>query len=273
MYGTKNDKLVLYDVDQHDMCQIPTYPFQNKQEEPVVSVPGIRAMALNPSGQLLATCSTNTNDITIYAVPSLVPVAIGSRAHSDLIFDLTWVSDGRLAAVSRDGKLSLWSFEDVLSERNLESFLSRPHFDLCNIINHDEYDYTKSTYTDSALSCNYHVPLVNIQTNYKKLRALTYDKSTNTLIIISTDGHVLFLDCATSKFIRNVTITGHEDNTCITFNEDLKLGAIGSRGGVHMLDPRLKHLRVMVSRLFFFLIKIFFFMQYIHIIILTLFKK
>ena len=45
-------------------------------------------------------------------LPTLDPICVGENAHSDWIFDQTWLDDQFLVSGSRDGSLALWRVTD-----------------------------------------------------------------------------------------------------------------------------------------------------------------
>lgn len=44
------------------------------------------------------------------------PICVGEHAHSDWIFDQTWLDDQFLVSGSRDGSIALWRITDELIE-------------------------------------------------------------------------------------------------------------------------------------------------------------
>ena len=56
----------------------------------------------------MATGARNSNDVAVYRLPTLDPICVGENAHSDWIFDQTWLDDQFLVSGSRDGTLAMW---------------------------------------------------------------------------------------------------------------------------------------------------------------------
>jgi hypothetical protein len=107
LLGTKCNKLVVLD----------TYSGRYSVQTPLKSHPksknvqnhcGIHSIAINPSRTLLATGAENVNDVAIYSLPDLEPVAVGYNAHSYWIFDMLWLNDDYLVSGSGDNGLALW---------------------------------------------------------------------------------------------------------------------------------------------------------------------
>lgn len=126
VFGTKCNKLMVFDVNTRHMDQIPSLP-SSENSNPPAETSGIHAIEINPSRTLLATAGKQTNDIAIYRLPTLDPICVGEGAHRDLIFDMTWLDDQFVVSGSRDGTLALWRISDDLvaqvTKSEIPSFL------------------------------------------------------------------------------------------------------------------------------------------------------
>lgn len=69
-------QLIVINVTNGRQTVIPS--LQSSDESiPAISPCGIHAISINPSGTLLATGASNTNDIGIYRLPTFDPVCVG----------------------------------------------------------------------------------------------------------------------------------------------------------------------------------------------------
>ena len=105
--GTKCNKLIVMDtITGKYSVQAP--PKSHPNSKNVQNHCGIHAISINPSRTLLATGAENVNDVAIYSLPSLEPVAVGFNAHSYWIFDMCWLNDEYVVSGSGDNRLALW---------------------------------------------------------------------------------------------------------------------------------------------------------------------
>uniref|UniRef100_A0A1Y1LFP2 DDB1- and CUL4-associated factor 12 beta-propeller domain-containing protein n=1 Tax=Photinus pyralis TaxID=7054 RepID=A0A1Y1LFP2_PHOPY len=86
VFGTKCNKLMVYDVVTRSLDQIPSLISRRDAHGGDQQQCGIHSVQINPSRSLLATGARNTCDIAIYRLPTLDPICIGENAHRD------WVS-------------------------------------------------------------------------------------------------------------------------------------------------------------------------------------
>lgn len=109
--GTKCNKLLIMD----------TLTGQYSVQDPIKSPPksiniqdhcGIHSISINPSRTLLATGADHVNDLAIYSLPDLNPLAVGYKAHHYWIFDLVWLNDDYVVSGSGDNRLALWKASD-----------------------------------------------------------------------------------------------------------------------------------------------------------------
>lgn len=112
VFGTKCNKLMVYDVNMSRVDAIPT--LSNGQQNVPESQNGIHAIQLNPSRTLLATGARHSADIAVYRLPTLDPVCVGVNGHRDWVMDQCWLDDQFLVSGSKDAKMALWRIsEDV----------------------------------------------------------------------------------------------------------------------------------------------------------------
>lgn len=165
VFGTKCNKLMVYDVNSRKLDSIPTLP-GSRTTSPPDSQSGIHACQINPSRTLLATGARHSADIAIYKLPTLDPVCIGENAHRDWIFDLAWLDDQFLVSGSRDTKLGLWRVSDDV--------LNGP----------DEGEETCPSYV--------HITPVSVKDcrSAQKIRALCFNKEYKEIALLSLNGYV-----------------------------------------------------------------------------------
>ncbi|XP_021202925.2 DDB1- and CUL4-associated factor 12 homolog isoform X2 [Bombyx mori] len=106
VFGTKCNKLMVYDVRTRSLDAIPTLRPRAAWPPPDHQT-GIHALQINPSRTLLATGARNSCELAIYSLPTLDPVCVG-EAHKDWILDMCWLDDEFVVTGSRDNKLALW---------------------------------------------------------------------------------------------------------------------------------------------------------------------
>lgn len=112
VFGTKCNKLMVYDVNMRRVDAIPT--LSNGQMNGPESQNGIHAIQINPSRTLLATGARHSADVAVYRLPTLDPVGVGVNGHRDWVMDLCWMDDQFLVSGSKDAKMALWRIsEDI----------------------------------------------------------------------------------------------------------------------------------------------------------------
>jgi hypothetical protein len=105
--GTKCNKIIIMDtISGKYAIQNPLKSHPSSKQ--VSNHCGIHSISINPSRTLLATGAENVNDVSIYSLPNLDPIAVGFNAHAYWIFDLVWLSDDYVVSGSGDNKLALW---------------------------------------------------------------------------------------------------------------------------------------------------------------------
>lgn len=113
--STRHDPLTeLYQLNKSESQQ------QESQAQALNSTGGIHALAVNPSGTLLAAGSADGFEIIIYRLPDLERWLI-LRGHTDTVFSCQWINDRQLVSGSRDHHVCHWQLpEDLRSiSRNI----------------------------------------------------------------------------------------------------------------------------------------------------------
>jgi len=171
VFGTKCNKLMVYDVNMRRVDSIPT--LRNSRGSNVDTQSGIHSCQINPSRTLLATGARHSADIAIYRLPTLDPVCIGENAHRDWVFDMTWLDDQFLVSGSRDTKLALWRINEDLID-----FPEKPA---------KEEEEACPTYAHINPVC------VKEVRSAQKIRAVCFNKEYKEIALLSLNGQYLFL--------------------------------------------------------------------------------
>lgn len=166
VFGTKCNKLMVYDVNMRRVDAIPT--LRNSRGANPDTQSGIHSCQINPSRTLLATGARHSADIAIYRLPTLDPICIGENAHRDWVFDMCWLDDQFLVSGSRDTKLALWR------------------------INEDIIDFPEKKKEEEAEACpSYaHISSVCIKDvrSAQKIRAVCFNKEYKEIALLSLNG-------------------------------------------------------------------------------------
>ena len=107
---------MVLDVSTRHLDHIPSLQSSENSVPPEQEC-GIHSIEINPSKTLIATGAKNSNDMAVYRLPTLDPICVGEGAHSDWIFDQTWLDDQFLVSGSRDGTIALWRVTDEMIEQ------------------------------------------------------------------------------------------------------------------------------------------------------------
>lgn len=110
VFGTKCNKLMVYDVNMRRVDAIPT--LANSRYVGPGTQNGIHAIEINPSRTFLATGARYSADIAVHRLPTLDPVCVGENGHRDWIMDMCWLDDQFLVSGSKDSKLALWRINE-----------------------------------------------------------------------------------------------------------------------------------------------------------------
>ncbi|XP_068219928.1 DDB1- and CUL4-associated factor 12 homolog isoform X1 [Palaemon carinicauda] len=211
--GTKCNKLMVYDVNTRQMDIIPSLRSMEAMRPPDQPC-GIHSIEINPSRTLLATGALNSHDVAVYRLPTLDPVCVGEKAHSDWIFDMCWLDDQFLVSGSRDTRLALWKIDDETDKS-----------DTNNLPNYGHIKPVKVKQCSGA----------------EKVRAVIFNPNLVEIVALSLNAYVHVWDA--NRFAQKMSkkLPHAMENVCLTRKEDSSLYAIGSKSHTTLLDPRTLH--------------------------------
>lgn len=208
VFGTKCNKLMVYDVCTHSLDQIPSLLGRRDPMGPPDQQSGIHSVQINPSRTLLATGARNTCEIAVYRLPTLDPVCVGENAHKDWVFDMCWLDDQFLVSGSRDTRMALWKITD----------------DLINRLEVPTYQHISAV---SVKECR----------NSQKVRALTFNKTYDEVAALSLNGYIHIWSALSFQQKLSRKLPSSQENVCIAV-QDGGLYAIGCRSYTLLLDAR-----------------------------------
>jgi len=212
VFGTKCNKLMVYDVNSRFMDQIPSLQSSENSPIPPGQECGIHAIEINPSGTLLATGAKNANTIAVYRLPTLDPICVGENAHQDWIFDLTWLDDQFLVSGSRDGTVALWRITEEMVHQVISSDIP-------------SYVYARALTRKKCKTAD-------------KVRSMCFNARLSELAVISTNGFIHCWDGLRFRQRMSKRLPHNKDNVCLTVNDDSQLYAVGSKAHTDLLDTR-----------------------------------
>ncbi|KAK3873440.1 hypothetical protein Pcinc_018100 [Petrolisthes cinctipes] len=212
--GTKCNKLMVYDVNTRQMDIIPSLLSSDLHRPPEQQC-GIHSIEVNPSRTLLATGAFCSNDIAVYRLPTLDPVCVGEKAHSDWIFDMCWLDDQFLVSGSRDTRLALWRVDEDLEGPRENTTLPN-------------YGHIKAV---RVKKCN----------GAEKVRAVIFNPNYVEIVALSLNAYLHVWDA--NRFVQKMSrkLPHAMENVCLTRKEDSSLYAVGSKSHTTLLDPRTLH--------------------------------
>ncbi|KAF9162161.1 DDB1- and CUL4-associated factor 12 [Actinomortierella ambigua] len=170
---------------------------------------GIRSIVINPSRTMVAIGAGDPYFIAIYNLPEFEPIGL-LHGHTDLVFSLRWVSDTSLVSASRDGSLRVWSLEsEPLTQ--LPSFLQ---------------------------PINVWQDVLTREEEKVKVRDLAYNRRSEQLMTLNTDGFVKLWDRESYQSVSKVKLVHYSEAVCLSVNPYANLYAVGSQAHISILDPR-----------------------------------
>lgn len=205
---------MVYDVNTRQMDIIPSLRSSDLHRPPEQQC-GIHSIEINPSRTLLATGAFCSNDIAVYRLPTLDPVCVGEKAHSDWIFDMCWLDDQFLVSGSRDTRLALWRIDEDLEEPQENTTLP-------------SYGHIKPV---RVKKCN----------GAEKVRAVIFNPNYVEIVALSLNAYLHVWDA--NRFVQKMSrkLPHAMENVCLTRKEDSSLYAVGSKSHTTLLDPRTLH--------------------------------
>ncbi|GLH12811.1 WD repeat-containing protein 40A [Gryllus bimaculatus] len=210
VFGTKCNKLMVYDVVTERLDQIPSLqgrrdPVAAPQEQQC----GIHSVQINPSKTLLATGARNSSEIAVYRLPTLDPVCVGEGAHRDWVFDMCWLDDQFLVSGSRDTRMALWRIQED------------------DLINREDVPSYKHIQALSVKDCR----------SAQKVRAVAFNKSFQEIAALSLNGYIHIWNAETFKQKLSRKLPSCQENVCLAV-QDSGMYAVGCRSYTLLLDAR-----------------------------------
>ncbi|XP_019761235.1 DDB1- and CUL4-associated factor 12 homolog isoform X2 [Dendroctonus ponderosae] len=224
VFGTKCNKLMVYDVQTRKLDQIPSLISRSELPNSNEQSSGIHSVQLNPSKTLLATGAKNTCDIAVYRLPTLDPVCVGENGHKDWVFDACWLDDEFLVSGSRDTKLALWRItEDVLEAKSE----TPTHKTILPVVLKD---------CRNAQKTPFHASGTNASRN--SIRAISFNQANQEFAALSSNGFIHVFDAQTFKQEMSRKLPSSQENVCMAVQCSRSVYAIGCKSYTLLLDTR-----------------------------------
>jgi len=211
VFGTKCSKLMVFDVNTRHMDHIPSLP-SSENSNPIESDCGIHSIEINPSRTLLATVAKDPNNIAVYRLPTLDPICVGEGAHTDWIFDMTWLDDQFVVSGSRDGTLGLWRITDEIISQVTRSEIP-------------SFVYTSP---DIVKKCK----------TTDRVRSMCFNQRRTEIAVISKNGYIHCWDANKFKQIMSKKLPHTTDTVCLAVDDESTTYAVGSKTNTDLLDAR-----------------------------------
>lgn len=222
IFGTKCNRLMVLDVNTRHMDQIPSLQSSENSVPPDQEC-GIHSIEINPSRTLLATGARNSNDVAVYRLPTLDPICVGENAHSDWIFDQTWLDDQFFVSGSRDGSIALWRVTDEMIEQVTSADIPA-------------YQYTKPLMEKRCKQAD-------------RVRSLCFNNRTQEIAVVSLNGYIHCWNALRMKQVMSKRLPHQHENVCLSTDEECQMYAVGSKAHTDLLDSRtLQSVRKIPSR-------------------------
>jgi len=221
IFGTKCNKLMVLDVNKKHMDQIPSLVSSEDSVQPEQDC-GIYSIEINPSRTLLATAAKNSNDVAVYRLPTLDPICVGENAHSEKIFDQTWLDDQVLVSGSTDGSIALWRITDEMIDQMQVTSTDEPSYQHRRPILHKKC--YEADWADRHEPCR---------------RSLSYNCRTQEIAVVSVDGYIHCWNALQMKQVKSKSLPHAHENVCLAMDEEYQLCAVGSsQAYMCLLDSR-----------------------------------
>ncbi|CAD6240953.1 GSCOCG00009024001-RA-CDS [Cotesia congregata] len=214
VFGTKCNKLMVYDVATQKLDQIPSLYGRNSSTNNASTAEqqsGIHSVQINPSRTLLSTGGRNCNEIAIYRLPTLDPVCVGENGHRDWVFDMCWLDDEFLVSGSRDTKMTLWHINNELATASDKADVPKP----------------ESIQPVCVKECR----------SAQKVRALVFNKAINEIAALSLNCYIHIWSAETFKQKISRKLPACQENVCLAV-QDGGVYAVGCRSYTLLLDAR-----------------------------------
>eukprot|EP01124_Arcella_intermedia_P024266 TRINITY_DN4042_c0_g1_i2.p1 TRINITY_DN4042_c0_g1~~TRINITY_DN4042_c0_g1_i2.p1 ORF type:complete len:339 (-),score=48.01 TRINITY_DN4042_c0_g1_i2:329-1315(-) len=200
--GTKNNKLLVWDVTRYPYChrtiELPKTPTPLPP-----SNCGIHSLAVNPSETYLASGSDNPSEIALFELPTFKPVVV-LTGHEDWSFCCSFVGEDRVISGSRDRTVCLWSVARVSSNEG-------------------------TTLRE---------PLITKVEHQGKVRALVVAHKRKYFSTLGVEGTIKYWDQERFEVTNTVPVPETPELVCMALNEDIGLSAVGSQTLVSFFDEK-----------------------------------
>lgn len=197
LLGTKCNKLINLNINTGEHFEIgrPPRPPRN-----VTSTYdgwgncGIHCIAMNPSGDLIATGGTDPDDCAILRTSNWTPVAT-LVGHQDWLFGAAWVTDRHVVTGSRDKSVALWDINHLFP----------PDGSACaSEIGDDERGPRIEGKTAPVIEYSYQNPHHMKRKFGGRVRDLKYEPVKGIVAALDTDGLIKCMDPRNLRVVRSV---------------------------------------------------------------------
>nr|CAD7392900.1 unnamed protein product [Timema cristinae] len=263
VFGTKCNKLMVYDVTTQKLDQIPSLQGRRDTSAGQQDQCGIHSVQINPSKTLLATGARNSSEVAIYRLPTLDPVCVGEWASMWASVSSEWTSVSSEWASMSSEWASMASVCvcglacPVVQSAGCLSFLfsKAAHrdwvFDMCWL--DDQFLVSGSRDTRMALwriqedelmdgsdvPTYKHIQAVSVKEckSAQKVRAVAFNKAYQEIAALSLNGYIHVWDAETFKQKLSRKLPSCQENVCLAV-QDEGVYAIGCRSYTLLLDAR-----------------------------------